>query len=79
MYELRLCIRKGVSVSSEEVQRTLEELPKPLTSEALKAKALRDGQNLLVYAASCGRADWFLYLTKQLVHEVGVSCHRLYY
>lgn len=71
MYEFRSSIREGVSVSFKVVQSTLEKLWKALAREVLKSKDPHDGQNLLVYAASWGRADWFLSLAENLVCEVG--------
>ncbi|CAM9300686.1 unnamed protein product, partial [Ascophyllum nodosum] len=67
MYRLRESIRGGVSIEC-----TLAELSESMTSEALLAKDPHDGRNLLVYAASCGRADWFIHLTKRIAKECGV-------
>lgn len=70
MLELRDRIRKGTNASPEEFQRALEELPIQLIPEALKAKAPHDGQTILVYAASCGNANLFIYLAEKLLNEV---------
>jgi len=85
MYELRAHIREGISVyseviiegtkvHSEKVKDTFGKLPASLTSEVLKAKDPHDGQNLLAYAASYGRKEWFLYAAKRLAREVR-SCY----
>ena len=66
MYRLRESIAEGISDHS-----TLTELSEPMTFEALLAKDPHDGQNLLAYAASCGRADWFIHLTKRIAKKVG--------
>ncbi|CAN0376362.1 unnamed protein product, partial [Ascophyllum nodosum] len=67
MYRLRESIAEGISDHS-----TLTELSEPMTFEALLAKDPHDGQNLLAYAASCGRADWFIHLTKRIAKKCGV-------
>lgn len=74
MYKLRDYIREGIGVTCKKVKRTFSELSKSLQAEVLKAKDPHDGQNLLVYAASYGRKDWFLHVAKRLASEVS-DCH----
>lgn len=79
MYQLRRQIRDGIGVkdglqsATTELEEDLEEGLEALMGEALQSKCPEDGKNLLMYAASQGNEEWFLYFVRDIRKRVSVG------